>query len=1051
MALPPMKGGLKSSLKKSNTQAAASPGGEEEGPLPGALFPSPGSETTKLDKMESEDLPPVAKPSKEHPLPAIKPPLFGPLDDGAPPPGQLSGNEDDKVTAEDTDGAAVCPLLDPPVTSAARISSKGSTSSPDSPKNDRRMSGRRRASGLALRRMETGGSNVTNPLKMLLLTGTKEVDIEAINKVFEDQSPDEVRQWIDIALDADLIGAMPPALIFAVGNHQADVVEVLLKHGADPRTVYTGRNVFNGWIKPNTSMSEIVMNRVGRFKGTMLGEELKNILELLQHAEIQFASADVQSITSAMKNSQAAISDFYDVGGEIPGVETDIMKIARHKVSGEMLAVKTEPKGQDSSVIWEELSLMRKLQHPNIPQLQESFEDASYVYIVTELCSGGHLFPRIAEAGGINCRTMSRFMQQMASAVVYLHSSGVCHHNIQPELFMVTELSTATLLSEATVKLIGFSSAKEFSSDSPMRIADGDRVTLQCVPPELLDEKERCYDAKIDVWSLGVVFFIMLTVSFPFTGDSERSILKKIKKGIIKWPVELESFRSANHLVQQMLSVDSQVRLNSLQVAEHPFFTSNTEDDKEFPIQKLSVEQMELLFDFRAKRISVDSKLLRDCDIGKLTTSMATLRPRKSKLAESITQNDDTFENPLENIMRSKKIDVKQLRAVLEAVDKAHVWIDKPLNTSDDQPLPAALIHAISRTLPDVVEVILEFGADPCLQHKGPGNYAGWIKPGTKLSECAMARRGRFIGTMVGDKLLKICELLQAAEAKQAQAGVDTMISSHTVGHPSQAYTIKGTIGKSLTSVTKKAVEQKSGESYAIKHECKKSEESIWEELAVIRRLAHDNVIKVKESFEDATNIFVVLDSCLGGSLMSKFVESQLSPSSPHRNGIECIFLQMAKAVEYIHSQSICHRALQPEHFLLSSTGKLTDVTVKLVDFTFAKDFGGGNQMKTRVCVPNYVAPEIVAGDGNVAYSERVDVWSLGVTYYLVSCGEQPFPGDDEADILDAVVTGKVTYNPDVWTGHLTSLRDLLTLMLEANAQARIPASQVVSHAYLNP
>lgn len=1048
--LPPVKSALRSSLKPKPSLTGELPSSELEvpqvrksskasssAPLKPALKTS---KTVEAKELAKEDEPAVAdnpegfavqRPTKERPLDPIAPRAASPQEQG-------------KVIAEDTDSPEA-DALKPEVDALQPVLQP----IPPPPKADGELPvhgavevTRRRSAGL-FKHSKKGGECVVNPLKDALINyGNRDVDVAAVRKILEDNKGN-IEKWIDLPLDCDGLSAMPSALIFSVGFNQAEVVKVLCEYGANPKMGYHGKNNFNGWVKPDLPPSEVVMNRVGRFKGTMLGEEFQKICDALQAAEIRQASASVQNIAKGI-HSVGLVTDVYEIQGEIPGNEADNFQLAVHKKNGEAVAIKTESKSTGDG-LWEELAILRKIDHQNIIKLRDAFEDESGVHMVLDLCSGGRLFPRIAEAGGINLRVSCRFMRQMSSAVAYLHEQGICHHNIEPTNFFVKELGSSTLLHDATVMMGGSWFLKEFSSDHPMKIGDNESCILQCVAPELLAANDSVYTEKVDVWSLGVVFFILMSGFSPFIGHSERSILRMIKKGAINQYSNWYNVQSpAQNLVQQMLTVDTQVRLTALQVVAHPFFQGQGTKDEGQPY---TAEQLKLLFDFEPHRIVIDCQLLRDI------APKSSVTIRRSKLEEDLNAP-----HPLENIMRAKKINVKQLQAVLDSMDDVSYWIDKPLDVGEENPAPPPLIFALGKSQPDLVETLLQHGADPLLQHQGASSYNGWIKPGVKLADLVIGRSGRFVGTKVGEQLLKICELLQHAEAIKITARVESIMSglTHHVADPATAYNIEDTIGESNTSVTKKGLLKSSGEGFAVKAEAKTSQAEVWEELAIIQSLSHNNIIKLRETFEDQASLYAILELCAGGSLASKFLDVQVPISSPEKDGIEEVMLQMAQAVEYMHSRSIAHRALRPEHFLLlEAAGPLGDVTVKLIDFTFARDFGpNGRKMTTRVGDSCYIAPEIISGDGNEVYTEKVDVWSLGVTFYIMISSAQPFAPtgqETDEDILEKVTNCDFTFNqPEEWPALLAPVRDLISKMLVVDDGLRLPASQVVAHACLS-
>merc|ERR1712080_171379 len=104
---------------------------------------------------------------------------------------------------------------------------------------------------------------------------------------------------------------------------------------------------------------------------------------------------------------------------------------------------------------------------------------------------------------------------------------------------------------------------------------------------------------------------------------------------------------------------------------------------------------------------------------------------------------------------------------------------------------------------------------------------------------------------------------------------------------------------------------------------------------------------------------------------------------------------QLVSTVSYLHSRSTCHRDIQPCNFLLVDGRPLMEATVKLIDFSLAKEYSPVAPMRTKICTPSYVAPEILVKE-DVPYTEKVDVWSLGVVFYIVLCGSPPFRGNTE-------------------------------------------------------
>lgn len=173
------------------------------------------------------------------------------------------------------------------------------------------------------------------------------------------------------------------------------------------------------------------------------------------------------------------------------------------------------------------------------------------------------------------------------------------------------------------------------------------------------------------------------------------------------------------------------------------------------------------------------------------------------------------------------------------------------------------------------------------------------------------------------------------------------------------------------------------------------------------------------ESFEDVTNVYLVLEICEGGELFDRIIKKKYYDE----NGARRLFRQVIKAILYCHAKGVCHRDLKPENFIFLDDGEMS--ILKLIDFGLSKNFisaatdspnsgvdsslkmGGRrqqkNNMKTRAGTPFYIAPEVLTGN----YNEKCDVWSAGVIMYILLCGYPPFYGESNKEIIEQVKKGK--------------------------------------------
>ena len=171
-----------------------------------------------------------------------------------------------------------------------------------------------------------------------------------------------------------------------------------------------------------------------------------------------------------------------------------------------------------------EINLLRATDHPNIIKLYETFEDKQYIYLIMEECSGGELFQRLALNAQNNQlyteKDAAKLFKQILEAVNYLHHHGICHRDIKPENILLSSMSDNFQL-----KLIDFGLSKVLKTMNDLM--KGQVGTLYYMAPEVLQGK---YNLKCDVWSCGVILFIILCGNPPFYSNDEKILKEKICK-----------------------------------------------------------------------------------------------------------------------------------------------------------------------------------------------------------------------------------------------------------------------------------------------------------------------------------------------------------------------------------------------------------------------------------------------------------------------------------------------------------------------------------------
>ncbi|GJQ09871.1 hypothetical protein GpartN1_g1662.t1 [Galdieria partita] len=202
--------------------------------------------------------------------------------------------------------------------------------------------------------------------------------------------------------------------------------------------------------------------------------------------------------------------------------------------------------------------------YPYVAQLYEVCEDEKFVYLIMELLSGGELFDQIVQRGHFSERDASAIASCMISSVAHCHSKHVVHRDLKPENFVFESRAH-----DAKLKLIDFGLAAIMASPaSTFRTICG---SPSYVAPEILYQKPYTY--KVDVWSLGVIIYILLAGYAPFEAKDEKELFRRIKHD----PVRMEGKEwdavssDAKHFVASLLEKDPRKRPSCEECLEHPW------------------------------------------------------------------------------------------------------------------------------------------------------------------------------------------------------------------------------------------------------------------------------------------------------------------------------------------------------------------------------------------------------------------------------------------------------------------------------------------------
>jgi len=229
-----------------------------------------------------------------------------------------------------------------------------------------------------------------------------------------------------------------------------------------------------------------------------------------------------------------------------------------HKKSGLTRAAKILCKDaistEEHSKLISEVQILTTLDHPGILKMFEMYEDKNKYYIVSEYLEGGELFERIIQNDRFSERDAAKIMKQLLSAIAYCHKHRIVHRDLKPENLVYDSKDDS-----ANLKVIDFGTAKAFTPDGKMNETYG---TAYYIAPEVLNLS---YTEKCDVWSCGVIMYILLSGSPPFNGRDDREILRKVKSGKYQFddPVWGNVSKEAKKLIKKMMEIDVNKRCSA--------------------------------------------------------------------------------------------------------------------------------------------------------------------------------------------------------------------------------------------------------------------------------------------------------------------------------------------------------------------------------------------------------------------------------------------------------------------------------------------------------
>lgn len=252
--------------------------------------------------------------------------------------------------------------------------------------------------------------------------------------------------------------------------------------------------------------------------------------------------------------------------------------LVNHNYSGQQRAMKiiqkknVENSQKVDTEIMNEIEILKKMDHPNIVKIFEFYNSTKNYYLITEYCKEGELFDKIVKEGPFDEDFASYIMYQIFSAVNYCHSMSILHRDLKPENILIERKEKNGL----KIKIIDFGTAKIFENNKVERKIIG---SSYYIAPEVLSKN---YNEKCDLWSCGVILYILLSASPPFSGRNDNEIIENIKRGYydIESNIWQKISPEAKNLIRSLLERNVGIRINAEEALNHKWFKKLKTKDK---------------------------------------------------------------------------------------------------------------------------------------------------------------------------------------------------------------------------------------------------------------------------------------------------------------------------------------------------------------------------------------------------------------------------------------------------------------------------------------
>jgi len=293
------------------------------------------------------------------------------------------------------------------------------------------------------------------------------------------------------------------------------------------------------------------------------------------------------------------INQYYKITNKVLGQGYfAVVKVGKDLKSGEEVAVKFVKKSlvEREETLANEIDILGSVNHPNVVSLRAIFDTEETLFIVMDLMKGGELYEEIVKRKSFSEKDAVRIMEQLFSALAYLHQHGIVHRDLKLENLLLVKEGDPDL----TIKLADFGLSKLYSGKA-LQTACG---TPFYVAPDILMGDG--YGPGVDMWACGVLLYVLLSGRLPFAADTDADLFKLIMVGDLVWksPQFDTVSADAKDLISKLINIDSETRYSAKQALEHPWIKTKAGSATSAPLHTSMVDELQKLSALSKQKIT---------------------------------------------------------------------------------------------------------------------------------------------------------------------------------------------------------------------------------------------------------------------------------------------------------------------------------------------------------------------------------------------------------------------------------------------------------------